>query len=510
MRLILLFILVVVFTTNGFAQVGIGTTTPDSSAKLDVTSTNSGLLPPRMTSAQRNAIVNPSPGLIIFNITTNSLEIFAGLGWGTITFSPAYIKKLFGGGNADVPTSIQLTNDGGYLIAGHAMSSANGDVTGTNHGQQDYWIVKIDATGNISWNRLLGGNSQDIANSIRQTIGGGCIVAGYSQSSANGDVTGTNHGPYDYWIVKLDGTGNIVWNKLLGGSGTDLARSVQQTTDGGYIVAGHSYSSANGDVTNTNRGSGDNWIVKLDEAGNIAWNKLLGGSGTDQAYSIQQTSDGGYIVAGVSSSSANNDVTQTNHGGDDYWIVKLDGSGNILWNKLLGGIGQETATSIQQTIDGGYIVAGYSTSTVSGDVTGTTHGSYDYWIVKLDGLGNIVWNKLLGGSAIDNAQSIEQTNDRGYIVAGFSTSSASGDVTGTSHGDFDYWIVKLDALGNIMWNKLLGGNFTDQAYSIKETPDGGYIVAGYSISSANGDVTGTNHGTYDFWIVKLDRNGNPF
>ena len=276
-------------------------------------------------------------------------------------------------------------------------------------------------------------------------------------------------------------------------------------------MAGTSTSSANGDVTGTNHSAGDAdyWIIKLDGTGNIVWNKLLGGSITELAYSIQQTTDGGYIVAGYSTSSANGDVTGTNHGSYDFWIVKLDGSGNIVWNKLLGGANPEVTKSIVQTTDGGYIVAGYSISSANGDVTGTTHGAYDFWIVKLDGSGNIVWNKLLGGSLSEYAYSIQQTTDGGYIVAGYSNTLANGDVSGVNHGGNDYWIVKLGGSGNIEWNKLLGGSGNDIAYSVQQTADGGYIVLGTSTSSANADVTSSNHGAgTDFWIIRLDANGN--
>jgi hypothetical protein len=510
MRLILLFILVAVFTTNGFAQVGIGTTTPDSSAKLDVTSINSGFLPPRMTTAQRNSIVNPAPGLIIYNTTTNSLEIFAGSGWGTISFSSVHINKLLGGTANDLSLGIVQTNDGGYVVSGWSNSSANGDVTGTSHGSNDYWIVKMDITGNILWNKLIGGSGSDAAYKLELTSDGGTIVVGQSSSSASGDVTGINHGSVDNWVVRLDGVGNIIWNKLIGGNSAESMDGIQQTTDGGFIFAGYSQSSSNGDVTGTNHGQMDYWIVKMDGAGNIVWDKLLGGTGTEQAFSIQQTLDGGYIVAGRSTSSASGDITETNHGSSDYWVIKLDGSGNVVWNRLLGGTGNEQGNSIQQTFDGGYIMAGYSASSASGDVTGTNHGGFDYWIVKLDGAGNIIWNKLLGGSLSDQAFFIRQTFDGGYIVAGWSTSSASGDITGINHGSSDYWIVKLDVLGNITWNKLLGGIGSEQASSVKETLDGGYIVVGWSTSSVNGDVTGTNHGGQDYWIIKLDRNGNLY
>ncbi|MDZ4794146.1 MAG: hypothetical protein SGI83_07695 [Bacteroidota bacterium] len=496
---------------KGTGQVGIGTATPDASAKLDVNSTSSGFLPPRMTTAQRDAIAGPVPGLMIFNSSTQTIDFYTLYGWSSIKVAIAGGNKLLGGNGDESSPSIQKTSDGGYIVAGSSTSSANGDVTGTLHGifgNQDIWIVKLNATGTIVWNKLLGGNNAEVAYSVQQTTDGGYIVAGFSSSSATGDVTGVNHGGRDYWIVKLDGSGNIVWNKLLGGNYAEEAYSIVQTTDGGYIVAGYSQSSANGDVTGTNHGSSDYWIVKLDNSGNIVWNKLLGGNLTDLAYSIVQTTDGGYIVTGNSTSSANGDVTGTNHGSSDYWIVKLDNSGNIVWNKLLGGSDTDITYSIQQTTDGGYIVAGESFSSANGDVTGTNHGVQDYWIVKLDGSGNIIWNKLLGGSGNDITKSIVQTTDGGYIVAGYSASPANGDVSGVNHGGYDYWIVKLDGSGNIVWNKLLGGSGNDIAYSVQQTADGGYIVAGTSYSSSNGDVTPTNHGSGDFWIIKLDANGN--
>ena len=245
--------------------------------------------------------------------------------------------------------------------------------------------------------------------------------------------------------------------------------------------------------------------------GNIVWNKLLGGTGDDVARSIQQTADGGYIIAGYSTSSVSGDVVSINHGGNDYWIVKLDGSGNMVWNTLLGGNLDELAYSIRQATDGNYIISGYSTSSANGNVTGTNHsiGLRECWIVKLDATGNpIIWNKLLGGSGDEVAYSIVPTTDGGYIMAGYSNSAATGDVSGVNNGGQDYWIVKLDASGNILWNKLLGGSGNETAYSIVQTTDGGYLVAGTSTSSSSGDVTSSNHGQGDFWIIRLDANGN--
>ncbi|MDR2352367.1 MAG: T9SS C-terminal target domain-containing protein [Deltaproteobacteria bacterium] len=403
-------------------------------------------------------------------------------------------QRSLGGSAKDSAESIQITSDGGYIIAG-VSSSNDGDVTG-NHGDDDYWIVKLDPDGNIEWQKSLGGSGKDYARSIRITSDGGYIIAGAS-SSKDGDVT-ENHGDNDYWIVKLDPEGNIIWQKSLGGSGEDSANSIHITSDDGYIIAGTSNSN-DGDVTE-NHGNNDYWIVKIDSLGTIQWQKSLGGSESDVANSIRQTSDGGYIIAGRTKSN-DGDITG-NHGKNDSWIVKIDSEGAIQWQKSLGGSQFDEANSIRQTSDGGYIIAGESES-YDGDVT-VNHGRNDFWIVKLDSLGTIQWQKSLGGQRFDFAKSIQITSDGGYIIAG-GNSSDDFDVTG-NHGYDDFWIVKLDSLGNIQWQKSLGGSSGDFASSIQITSDDGYIIAGYTLSN-DGDVT-INHGEHDYWIVKLQNQQN--
>ena len=403
-------------------------------------------------------------------------------------------QKCLGGSGFENATFTQQTTDGGYILVGTSTTN-NGDVSG-NHGGYDYWVVKLSSTGSIQWQKCLGGSGDDKANSIQQTTDGGYIVAGYSNSN-NGDVSG-NHGYNDYWIVKLDINGIILWQKSLGGSNTDEASSIQQTADGGYIVAGWSNSN-NGDVSG-NHGGADYWIVKLGSTGSIQWQKSLGGFGYEEASSIQQTTDGGYILAGWSNSNDSNVIG--NHGGVDYWVLKLDNAGSIQWQKSFGGSGDDIPYSLQQTTDGGYVVAGGSGSN-DGDVSGNHGGSGggDYWVVKMDNTGNIQWQKCLGGSDNDYASSIRQATDGGYIVAGLSLSN-DGDVSG-NHGQDDYWVAKLGSTGSIQWQKCLGGSSGDAASSIKQTTDGGYIVVGNS-GSNDGDVSG-NHGggSFDCWAVKL-------
>jgi len=407
--------------------------------------------------------------------------------------------RCYGGSDWEIAGAIQQTGDGGYIVAGGSCSN-DGDVSGLHgiHDFFDYWVIKLDSEGDLVWQKCLGGSYDDWAWSIQQGPDGGYIVAGLTKSY-DGDVSGF-HDYHDYWVVKLDSLGNILWQKCLGGYWAEEAYSIQQTRNGEYIVTGFAQS-YDGDVSG-NHGIDDYWVVKLDSLGCIMWQKCLGGSSSERANSIQQTYDGGYIVAGGSGS--NDGDVSGNNGGGDCWVVKLNSLGDIVWQKCLGGSSSDLAYSIQQTYDSGYIVAGISKST-DGDVSGyhwTVGGDDpDYWVVKLDSFGNILWQKCLGGYGADEAHSIQQISDGGYIVTG-SSSSNNGDVSG-NNGSSDYWVVKLNSVGNIVWQKCLGGSFDDHAFSAQQTVDGGYIVAGYS-GSNDCDVSG-NHGGNDFWVVKLSR-----
>jgi hypothetical protein len=305
-----------------------------------------------------------------------------------------------------------------------------------------------------------------------------------------------NNGYYVACVVKLNSSGDILWQKCLGGTYDDYARSIQQTSDTGFILAGYTFSN-DGDVSG-NHGFSDAWVVKLNSSGDIIWQKCFGGTNEDYAYSIQQTSDSGFIVAGYTFS--NDGDVSGYHGYFDYWVVKLNSSGDIEWQKCLGGTYYDYAYSIQQTSNGGFIVAG-STNSNNGDVSGY-HGYFDYWVVKLNSSGDIEWQKCLGGTNNDYANSIQQTSDGGFIVAGY-TESNDGDVSGYHGGDYDAWVVKLNSSGDILWQKCLGGTIDDRAYSIQQTSDGGFIVAGFTVSN-DGDVSG-NHGASDAWVVKLNK-----
>lgn len=453
-------------------------------ARGDITSEINGLIPGTIYHIRAYASnINGTRYGNEISFTTKSVssQDSLGISW----------EKSFGGSNVEYVQHVELTTDGGYVIAGYS-TSVNGDVSG-NHGLSDYWIVKVTSAGRIDWQKSLGGSLNEYARCIKQTNDGGYIVVGDSESD-DGDITDPKGG-YDCWIVKLNSLGEISWQKSLGGSNYEYGYYIEQTTDDGYIFSATTYSN-DGDVTDNN-GNSDYWIVKLDALGNISWEKSLGGSDQDfDNRSIHQTTDEGYIVVGFSKST-DGDITNPK-GENDYWIVKLNSEGDISWQKSLGGSKDDNPLSIEQTQDGGYVVAGWSESDDK-DVS-VNYGDWDYWIVKISSTGTLEWQKSFGGSGFDIARSVQQTTDDGYILAGYSDSD-DGDISNPK-GGFDFWVLKLDSAGDMVWEKSFGGSSDDYGRSIKQTTEGGFILAGDIISN-DGDVT-TNKGGSDYWILKLD------
>jgi hypothetical protein len=419
--------------------------------------------------------------ILIFFLCINLIDL---VGAQTIQW-----QKTLGGTEADVALSIKQEIDTHFIIAGRVLS-ANGNVTG-NKGVTDFWIVKLNPSGNMIWQKALGGSNNDRCYSVDLTNDGGYILTG-STASNNGNVSG-NHGDLDCWVVKLDENANIQWQKCLGGTGWDEAWSIQQTTDGGYIVIGRTGSN-NGDVTGLHS-SLDVWVVKLSSFGDVEWQKALGGSLLDIGYSIQQTQDGGYILVGESNS-IDGDCSGL-HGSSDFWVVKLSSEGVLEWQKMLGSSSLDRPNSIINTNDGGYAVFG-QISWNDGDVS-EHFGGFDFWIAKLDAFGEIQWEATYGGSSEEFGTSITQTEDNGFVLTG-GTQSTDGQVIGND-GGADLWIVKIDPLGNLIWQKTLGGTQDEMAHSVIQSIDGGLAIAGYARSN-NGDVSG-NHGSTDFWVVKL-------
>ncbi|MFI5171102.1 MAG: T9SS type A sorting domain-containing protein [Chitinophagales bacterium] len=426
-------------------------------------------------------------------------------------------QNTIGGSGTDNLYSIQQTSDGGYILGGFSYSDSSGDKLEDAVGgvYVDYWIVKTDGIGFIQWENTIGGNRDDFLQSIEQTTDGGYILGGYSESGISGDKTEPNldedGSSSDYWVLKLDALGAIEWQNTIGGNSIDKLRSVKQTSDGGYILGGESSSDLSGDKTEEDiYGGTDYWVIKLSSAGIIEWQNTIGGTAADYLTCIQQTIDGGFIVGGRSFSVAGFDKTEGNYGSDDYWVLKLNSVGNIIWQNTIGGNHYDHLHSIEQTSDGGFILGGTSTSNISGDKTENVidlDGSgYDYWVVKLNATGTIIWQNTIGGTDYDELQEIKQTFDGGYIIGGWSESEISGDKTEDNlglYGDDDYWIIKLNETGNILWQNTIGGSLDDILWDIEQTADAGFILGGHSKSPLTFDKTEDSIGGMDYWIIKL-------
>ena len=374
--------------------------------------------------------------------------------------------------------TIEQTNDGGFIVG--SRESFYGTV---GYGSADYWITKMDILGNIEWEQNYGGSEYDIINSIQKTNDLGYVLGGITRSS-NQDVGG-NNGQTDGWLVKIDELGNLEWEQNFGGASYEKIEIVRQTNDGGFIAGG---------VKNTIK---DYWVVKMDALGNLEWEQTYGGSDWEYLFALEQTNDGGFIMGGYTSST-DGDVS-VNYGDSDYWVVKTDAMGNIEWEKNYGGTYYDVGVkSIIQTDDGGFVFAG-STEASNMDVS-NHNGSYDYWIVKTDVLGNIGWTQTYGGSTEDHLIYMEQMNDGGFIMGGY-TLSSNGDI-GQNYGDYDYWIVKIDENGVLQWEQNYGGSQREILETMRIINDGGFILAGTS-SSLDGDINNNSGGTKT-WIVKLN------
>lgn len=310
------------------------------------------------------------------------------------------------------------------------------------------------------WSQPYGGSGDDEAYSLIRTGDGGYTLAGFTNSSGAGS--------YDFWLVKTNSSGTLQWNQTYGGTGDDEGYSVIQTNDTGYAMAGSTDSQGAGET--------DAWLVKTDSSGIMQWNQTYGARAEDVAYSVIQTSDGGYALAGYSDSYG--------AGNFDFWLVKTDSFGSVVWNQTYGGIGDDGASDAIQTSDGGYALVGYTTSMGA--------GMNDFWLVKTDLSGNMLWNRTYGGSGDDEASWVIQTSDGGYALAGVTNS--------TGAGGYDFWLVKTDSSGQSQWSRTYGGAYDDVANALVQTGDGGYALAGWTGSYGAGDV--------DYWLVKTDSSGN--
>ncbi|WP_157580471.1 Ig-like domain-containing protein [Segetibacter koreensis] len=356
------------------------------------------------------------------------------------------------------------------------------------------------------WDKTIGGPLDDFLHAMVATPDGGYLLGGYYFQGGEGGTTEPITGTYDYYIVKIDKNGKKEWDKTYGGDNYDFLYSIANTADSGYLLGGYSLSGKSGDKSTESKGGYDYWIVKIDKNGNKEWDKSYGGADYDLLYNLVATPDGGFLLGGSSSSAIGGDKSEGSRGSGDYWIVKVDKSGTKQWDKTFGGSDFDNFKSLINTPGGGFLLGGYTQSGISGDKSDSSRGFYDYWVVKIDKNGNKIWDKTLGGNNLDELTSMIVTSDTGYLIGGDSYSHAGADKTDSQRGFNDYWIIKLDANGNKKWDKTFGGTGSDY-FSAIATDNQGYYLGGSSSSGKSGDKSEESKGEFDYWIVKIDEAG---
>jgi len=387
----------------------------------------------------RHAVCALSFGLLLLFLNISSAQA-----------PDTFWTKTYGGSDGEIGESVRQTADGGYIIAGYTYSN--------NVFLNDIYLVKTDAGGTATWIREYGGDSVEWGHAIDITSDGDYIITG--------ETWRRGRDRRDIYLIKINANGDSLWVEEYGGTRKEIGYSVQQTTDGGYIITGSTttYGPNTPDYSNI-------YLVKTDVVGGVDWTQVYGGTYNDFGSSVKQTSDGGYIVAGQTYSDVSLYI--------DLWLLKTDANGDTIWAKLYGGTSSDGARSVQQTLDGGYIIAGYTSSFGAGQL--------DMWLLRTDANGDTMWARTFGGASNDFALSVDTTADGGYIVAGYTYSFGAGDQ--------DFYIVKTNADGDMLWSKTVGSSGAERAVSIQQTSDSGYIITGYNWSITK---------DYDVYLVKLE------
>nr|WP_322622862.1 T9SS type A sorting domain-containing protein [uncultured Flavobacterium sp.] len=422
-------------------------------------------------------------------------------------------EKSYGGKQAEYLLDAQPTADYGFILAGASLSKKSGNKDEENIGDLDFWIWKMDEGGELDWQKNLGGTGPDMLYSIRNTNDGGFILAGTSESAKAYAKQSDALGREDIWVMKLNARGGEEWQCTLGGPGQDLVKAIVPTSDGGYIVGGSSSSPMSlkvrkGDVDpngkwDESRGGMDAWIVKLDNKGKVVWQRTIGGEYMDMLQSIEPTKDGGFIVGIYTNSPSSVDKSEDGYGQGDYWVLKLDNKGNIEWQKVFGGEQDDRITTVKQSIEGGFIIGGHSASGSTGNKSISNKKGSDFWILKLDEKGEILWQQVYNTGKVDVLTSLLENADGTLLLGGYAQSEVIGQENKKDKQEInDYIAIKTDAKGEELWKKTVGSNGEDKLTKLIETRDGDYLLAGTSSGAMSRDRY-TGKGSNDYWVVKL-------
>jgi hypothetical protein len=372
-------------------------------------------------------------------------------------YSQSVFQKIYQGSNSSA-FGTQQTSDGGYIVVGYTQISAT---------DFDFLVIKTNAGGDTTWTHTYGGIGDEEAAAVQQTTDGGYVIVGTDSSSGLGG--------YNVYVVKINSTGDTSWTKSFGGSANEFPQAIQQTADGGYIITGYTNSFSQSNLYN------DIYLLKTDVSGNLVWSKTYGGIYNDYAYSVKQTADGGYIMAGYTNSFG----LSTNGAHNDAYLLKTDANGILAWSRTYGRSGEDGAYGLAITYDKGYVITGFTST----DSLATTD---DIYLLRTDINGDTLFTKSFGGGNYDQGTAIIQTRDSGIAICSSTYSFGSGSS--------DFYLIKTDKKGNFLFNQTYGGSNNDWPYTIWQSTDGGFDISGYT------DNFGVNNA--NFFMIKTDSGGN--
>lgn len=401
-------------------------------------------------------------------------------------------------------TKIIKLNNGTYLICGATTTDNTGNLVVGNYGLEDYLIINFNSDFTINWQKNYGGISHDGAFDVISTNDGGFICLGYSDSPIGGNKTEVKYGDFDYWVIKFDELGNEIWQKTYGGNLADSGSEILKTNDGNYLLVGASSSSVSGNKTTPNKGIVDYWLVKIDDLGNIIWDKTIGGSGYEVISDSYIDDSGNIYLAGHSSSNQSFDKTENSFGGKDVWIVKLSSNGDVIWSKTIGTDANERFAFF--AFDGKNIFINTTlepnTTPNIGNVASQSSNG-DFLLIKMDTSGTIVWDKKYGGNGYEDSQGIICVNSN-LILFGISYSNISGDKTENSRGGADLWCVLVNGNnGNVIRDKTFGGVNDEFFGAVYQIDMNNFLLAINTNSSVSGDITSPTYGLDDIWLVDV-------
>ena len=414
--------------------------------------------------------------------------------------------RTLGGLWDDEPQSILRTPDGGFLIGGRSSSQATADKSEASRGSYDYWIIKIDEHGQKEWDKTYGGTAGDHLTCMLLLPDGGYLLGGYSFSPTSYEKSEFRRGQADYWVIRTDDEGNLLWDRTYGGYGLERLNTMVLLSDGNILLGGNSDSGTQYEHSHFNRGNDDWWLVKINIFGNKLWDKAYGGTAYDNLEKIIPLSDGGFMLGGISASGKQYEKSSQGYGFSDYWILRTDSFGNKLWDRTFGTEQPDEFKDIIELPDGGFLLGGNTHAGISGVKTEPGRGIKDQWLIRTDFNGNLLWDKTIGGNKNDGVEKILLLEDGNYLIAGESDSNISGEKSQGNRGRIDYWLVKINPQAKILWDKVYGGHDDDRLQDAIEIESGEYIFTGRSISRNVVDKTEDRKGGPDFWTIRVTEN----